>query len=102
MNYVRSKRRLVSALAALLLSGITLFAQSDLGSIQGFVKDPSGATVPGAKVIVRSATGLERTAQTNDTGYYTVTSIPSGFYTISVEAAGFKKFESKNNKLDPS
>ena len=27
---------------------LALFAQSDLGSITGFVKDPSGSTVPNA------------------------------------------------------
>ena len=101
MNRVCSKGRVLPLLAALLLSGITLFAQSDLGSIQGFVKDPSGATVPGAKVTIHG-TGLDRNTQTNETGYYIVTSIPSGLYTITVEASGFKKYESKDNKLDSS
>jgi hypothetical protein len=74
----------------------------DLGSIQGFVKDPSGAMVPGAKVTLRNNAGLERTVQTTDAGYFAVASIPAGLYAVSVEASGFKKYESRDNKLDPS
>ena len=79
------------------------FAQSDFGSISGFVKDPSGAVVPKAQVSVKNeATGTERRTNTNESGYYTVTNIPAGLYTITAEAAGFKKYESMRNKLDPS
>jgi Carboxypeptidase regulatory-like domain/TonB-dependent Receptor Plug Domain len=91
--------------AALLiaLACMALFAQSDLGTITGFVKDPSGATIPNATVTVRNeATGSERKATTNESGSFTVTNIPAGFYTVGVEAKGFKKFDSTHNKLDPS
>src|SRR5438552_7237475 len=91
--------------AALLvaLASLALFAQSDLGSITGFVKDPTGATIPNATVTVRNeATGAERKATTNESGSFTVTNIPAGFYTVDVEAKGFKKFQSAHNKLDPS
>ena len=66
----------------------SLFAQSDLGSISGFVKDPSGAVVPDAKVTVRNQSGIERTVHTNESGYFTITNIPAGFYAITVEASG--------------
>jgi len=90
----------------LLLVSIAVFAtlaaaQTDLGSIAGFVKDPSGATIPNVRVTARSAS-LERSATTNESGYYTITNIPPGVYTISVEAPGFRKYEGTNNKLDPS
>jgi hypothetical protein len=86
---------------SLACSGI-VFAQSDLGTISGFVKDPSGATVANAKVIVRNQTGIERAVSTNDSGFYTITNIPAGFYALSVEAPGFEKYQSTDNKLDPS
>jgi len=38
----------------------------------------------------------------SDGGVYTVTSIPQGIYSITVEAPGFKKFESVGNKLSRS
>ncbi|MGO9260592.1 MAG: carboxypeptidase regulatory-like domain-containing protein [Bryobacteraceae bacterium] len=78
-------------------------AQTDVGSMGGFVRDPSGGVVPHAKVLVKNeGTGEEHPATTNDSGYYTVTNLPPGFYAVSVEAAGFKKFDSTHNKLDPS
>jgi hypothetical protein len=59
--------------------------------------------VPQAKVILKNeATGLERQATANESGYYVVTSLLPGFYTVTAEATGFKKFESLHNKLDPN
>src|SRR2546421_240545 len=101
MNYVGSMR--AKLLALCLLTSISGFAQSDLGSISGFVKDPSGAVIPKARVAVKNeATGVERAISTNDSGLYTVTNIPPGLYTITADAPGFKKFTTTNNKLDPS
>jgi hypothetical protein len=101
MNHVCSVRATVIALIVLLCAGLG-FAQTDLGSISGFVKDPSGAVIPKAKVTVKNESGLERQASTNDSGYYTVTNIPPALYTVTVEVAGFKKYESSANKLDAS
>ena len=92
-------------LAALLaaLAVLVLFAQSDLGSISGFVRDPTSASVPNATVTVKNeATGAERRVTTDRAGYYVVTNIPAGFYSISAEATGFKKYETAHNKLDPA
>ena len=101
MNRVCSLRALGLALVVLLCASLAI-AQSDLGSISGFVKDPSGAIIPKAKVSVKNESGLERQSTTNDSGYYTITNIPPAYYKISVEVAGFKKYESPGNKLDAS
>src|SRR5437867_4809112 len=85
-----------------LASSGALFAQSDLGRISGFIKDPSGATIANAKVTVRNNTGVERQTTTNDSGYYVITNVPPGLYTLSAEAPGFQRFETTNNKLDPN
>src|SRR5438876_10609114 len=95
------RRSFVVFVAVLMISEI-LFAQSDLGTISGLVRDPSGASVPGAMVTIKNPAGIERRATTNESGLYTVTNIPPGFYSMSVEAPGFQKYESTNNKLDPS
>jgi hypothetical protein len=100
MNTRRVKAILVLSVC-LLLSG-ALFAQSDLGTISGFVKDPSGGTIAGAKVTIQNKSGVERQATTNESGYYTITNVPAGIYTVSVEASGFKRFQSNEDKLDPS
>ena len=92
MNNVRSTRAVLLAVLFLFCAHFA-FAQSDLGSISGFVKDPSGAVVPKAKVTVKNTSGLERQATTNDSGYYTITNIPPSTYTIDVEVSGFKKYQ---------
>ena len=93
----------VLMICVVLWSPGTLLAQSDLGKISGFVKDPSGATVPNAKVSVRSSTGgVERQTTTNESGYYVISNVPPGLYAMTVEAQGFQRFESTNNKLDPA
>jgi hypothetical protein len=97
----RPCRVVVLLFAGLLCSGL-LLAQSDLGTISGYVKDPSGAVVPNAKVTVSNKTGIERQATTNASGFYVVTNLPPAFYTMTVEASGFQKYESTQNKLDPS
>ena len=92
--------------AATLLAALvcfSLFAQSDLSTITGVIKDPSGSAVPGAKVNVHNeATGVERQTVSADSGTFTVTNLPSGFYTVTVEGQGFKKFQTSKNKLDAS
>lgn len=101
-----SRFRFVAGAAAVWAAAAFLcvptYGQSDLGSIQGFVRDPSGATIPNAKVTVKNETGLERQSTTNESGRYVITNIPPGFYKVSVTATGFKKYESTGNKLDPS
>ncbi len=92
----------VLGVVLLLMSAAPLFAQSDNGSISGFVRDPTSASVPNAKVTVRNQSGLERQATTSESGYFIITNIPPAFYSITIEAAGFKSYQSSNNKLDPS
>ncbi len=87
----------------LTLSSMLAFAQSDNTQISGFVKDPAGAVVANAKIMVKSETReFTRTATTNADGYYVITQLPSGLYTISVESAGFKLYKESGKKLDPN
>ena len=88
-------------LAMFCLMAISAFAQSDNASISGIVKDPSGAVVTGANVTVTNeGTGFERKTTTNESGFYTITNIQPGFYKVTVEATGFKKFETTRNRLE--
>lgn len=79
-----------------------LKAQSDLGNISGFVRDTSGGSVANAKVTVRNTSGIERSTSTSEAGYYVISNIPPGTYTVIIEASGFQKYQSSGNKLDPS
>src|SRR5262249_59839692 len=69
------------------------FSQSSTGSISGTVTDQNNAVVPGATVIGKNKlTGFLRSALTNSSGVYRLTSLPSGSYEITIEAAGFQTF----------
>lgn len=66
-------------------------------SVQGTVTDPSGAAVPNAKVTVTNqATGVSSQTTTSVSGGYTVGQLPPGNYTVTVEASGFQKSETKD------
>ncbi|MBI3471759.1 MAG: carboxypeptidase regulatory-like domain-containing protein, partial [Candidatus Solibacter usitatus] len=98
-----SQRLWAALLGSLLLLSVGALAQSDNANVNGVITDPSSSAVPNAKVILRNqGTGLTREAMTNMSGVYSIPTIPPGLYTFTVEAAGFKKFESKDNKVDPS
>jgi Carboxypeptidase regulatory-like domain len=90
--------------AALLLAASTaVCAQSDNSQISGFVKDQAGGVVANAKVIIKSENrNFERAVTTNNEGYYVIPQLPPGFYTISVEANGFKLYKESGKKLDPN
>src|SRR6202011_544615 len=51
---------------------------------------------------IRNNRGVDREATTNESGYYAITNVPPGLYTVVAEAQGFRRYESKDNKLDPS
>ena len=69
----------------------TALGQSTAGTITGNVVDPTGASVVGARIDVRSeATGAVITTQTTATGDYTAPSLRPGPYSVSVTASGFK------------
>jgi len=66
-------------------------------SIQGTVTDNSGAVVPGATVTVANQeTGVSKTTVTSDAGSYRVSGLVPGRYTITADAASFKKGEVKD------
>src|SRR5262245_65559615 len=77
------------------------FSQSSTGSISGTVTDQNNAVVVGATVLGRNTeTGFERPAVTNSSGLYRLRDLPPGPYEITIEAAGFKKFDRKGITMD--
>jgi hypothetical protein len=90
MSKVRGLIPILVFVCALLLIVSGAFAQETTGGLQGTVKDPSGAVVPGAKVVVTSSTLVgNKQVDTDGSGYYRFANLPPGKYTITVTAAGF-------------
>jgi len=90
--------RIIICLALLSLWAGGLKAQDiTSGSIQGVVVDEQGAVVPGASVEARNiATNFNRTFTTDDEGRYTLLSLPSGTYVVSVSKQGFSRLNQEN------
>src|ERR1700752_1692760 len=81
---VRRFSCVVLALAAVGLFQFPAFAQSDQGRISGIVTDANGGIVPGATVLVKNErTGEERTATSNESGYYIISALKASTYTIT-------------------
>jgi hypothetical protein len=72
---------------------VAAFSQAGNGTITGTVTDPTGASIAGASVEVKNTeTGVATPTVTTGTGAYTAPSLSPGEYTVTVTAAGFKKF----------
>jgi outer membrane receptor protein involved in Fe transport len=84
--------------ALLVFSAVSAFPQAETGQIVGTVTDPSGASVPGAKVTVKSVTtGTERTQTTNVTGGFTFSNLQPEDYDVTVEAQGFSSLRQRTS-----
>jgi hypothetical protein len=86
-------RYLIWLLSIIVLSAGAASAQFT-ASIQGEVKDQSGAGVAKVKIeLVNTATGVSSTTTSDDAGNYRFVSLAPGNYKITAEAAGFAKSE---------
>ena len=93
---------LVATLLCLFAAVAPAFGQIDRGTIQGLVKDPSGAVVPGAKVhIVGIETGSVFELTTDGAGLYTAPNLPAAMYRVEIEKAGFEKFVRQTVEVRP-
>ena len=65
-------------------------AQTTTASIEGTVKDPQGRVVAGAQITAKSETlGIERTTTSDEDGFYRLTALPAGLYSLSAAHTGF-------------
>src|SRR5687768_15265249 len=85
----------VALLAAVLPA--TASAQMTRGSIAGTVRDASGAIVPGASVTVtNTATNATQPVVSDGEGFYRVTALEPGTYTVTSQLSGFRKVETRD------
>lgn len=69
---------------------LPLAAQSQ-ATLAGYVKDPSGASIPGATIkITNEGTGISRAAKADAQGRYFIPALNPGTYDVDASAKGFK------------
>jgi len=87
-----------AVLCALVLVACAAEARAQFrAAIQGTVTDPAGAVVPAATLTLKNnETGRTQTATAGDEGFYRISELPPGRYTLTVEKAGFKKTTFEN------
>jgi hypothetical protein len=84
---------LVVVLTLVTISSPNSNAQVNTGVVLGVVTDASGATVPGAAVMLRNVgTGASLSAETGATGNYSFPVVPVGEYELTVTRSGFKTY----------
>src|SRR6266852_988954 len=91
-DYLKTRTFFLCLVAlVLMLCGLTCGVNAQVtASVKGTVTDATGATVAGAKVVVKSAAlGIERTTETNTEGEYEVPALPPGSYEVQVQKSGF-------------
>ena len=93
-RFLKGRRTLwhyAGLLLLLLFPATYCHAQFDSAEVLGAVKDPSGAVVSGAKVVLTNpAKGITVTRQADASGDYDFTNVQPGGYTVTVQATGFR------------
>ncbi len=84
--------RVCLALSVLtVLPPVLLYSQISQASLQGTVKDPTGALVPAATITVKDkGTGSVRTATTGASGEYSIPDLTPADYSLTVSVTGFR------------
>ena len=88
---VAALEKALAVLAVFVLLAPFCLGQQLTGTLSGTTYDTTGALVPNAKVAMRNeASGDERTTVSNSSGYFSITAVQPGTYTVTVSAPGFK------------
>ena len=88
-----SLRRPGVAAAVLLTAVVLLPAQTDTGTIRGYVYDASRAVLPGVTVTATyQGRGVARETLTSDVGEYVLSRVDPGLYTLRFELPGFASY----------
>lgn len=86
----------IQILCGLLLGIFAAVAQTGAGTVEGTVRDSTGAVIPGAEVkLVQTDTAVERTTTTTEAGLFAFPALQPGNYRIEVATSGMEKWEGK-------
>ena len=80
---------------SIVFCGQIIYAQSTEASITGVITDSRGAVVARSKISAKDLDrGLLFTNTSNSSGFYLLPELPSGNYSLTVEAPGFRTYVS--------
>jgi hypothetical protein len=86
---------------AAVTASLALAQVGGAGAIQGTVTDSSGGVVSGATVSASNVgTGVATSRQTTATGFYNLSPLPAGEYTVTVTAPGFQTLTQQHVVVD--
>lgn len=87
-----TRRFVFTASLMLAAGGGVALAQFDTASVIGFVRDSSGAAIPGSTVnLVNTQTGQKVSVQADEQGQFTFSSVQIGQYKVDAVASGFSE-----------
>jgi Carboxypeptidase regulatory-like domain/TonB-dependent Receptor Plug Domain len=93
MSFFSKAARLGALSSIVLLTQGLVFAQTNAGSINGTVTDPSGAVIVGAKVeLLNPVSAYSRNAVSDASGHFQFTNLPFNAYHVTATVAGFAPF----------
>jgi hypothetical protein len=71
------------------------------GTIQGTITDPSGAIIPNAEIsVTQTSTSTVERQKSTGAGFYSISSLDPGTYTVTVAVPGFQNYVQENVRLD--
>src|ERR1700728_85627 len=77
------------------------YSQELTGGLEGTVKDPSGAVVPRAKIVITGTALIgSKVLVTDSSGYYHFANLPAGTYALTVSAEGFETLKRAGMVID--
>jgi hypothetical protein len=86
---------------ACVLTARPLYSQSAVGEVVGTVMDATKAPVSKAAVtLLNQDTGIQAKTTTSASGNFDFFNVQVGVYSVTVEATGFSKFETKDVRVD--
>jgi len=94
LKFKKALSTVVALVIVVVMISVTAgIAQTYTASIRGVVTDATQASVPGAQLVANDIRrNIQVKAASDAAGRYVLANLPPGEYTLTVEAAGFKKY----------
>src|ERR1700680_1837565 len=89
INFHRFCRGLAALVALVCMVSGDLVAQNSTGTIRGTISGEGGAPIGSAQIVAtNTSSGVQRVAQSNDAGFYSLLGLVPGTYSVSVRRIG--------------